>query len=80
MTAVAKVFKSGNSQAIRIPKEFRVTAKEVVITGEGDRIIITPKPDQKSWENAISGIFGCCPDFDVPPRKKTNDRPRRVTL
>jgi virulence-associated protein VagC len=79
MTAVAKVFKSGNSQAIRIPKEFRVTAKEVVITGEGDRLIITPKPERESWEGAVNEIFGCCPDFDTG-REKINDQPRRVTL
>jgi antitoxin VapB len=63
MTTVAKVFKSGNSQAIRIPKEFRVTAREVVFSNEGGRLIITPKPERESGENAIKGIFGCGPDF-----------------
>lgn len=32
MTTTAKVFSSGRSQAIRLPKEFRVSGKEVRLT------------------------------------------------
>ena len=47
MTATAKVFTTGNSQAVRLPKAFRVDAREVWIsrnehTGE---ITLKPKPD-----------------------------------
>ncbi|MDR3335023.1 MAG: AbrB/MazE/SpoVT family DNA-binding domain-containing protein [Treponema sp.] len=62
---MAKIFKSGNSQAIRIPKEFRINADEVIISGDGNRLIITPKPNRESWENAVGGIYGCCPSFDT---------------
>ncbi|MCB0049878.1 MAG: AbrB/MazE/SpoVT family DNA-binding domain-containing protein, partial [Caldilineaceae bacterium] len=34
--AIAKVFTSGNSQAIRLPREFRLDTTEVFITREGD--------------------------------------------
>jgi virulence-associated protein VagC len=51
----------------------------VIITNEGDRLIITPKPERESWEKAINGIFGCCPDFDAG-REKIDDQPRRVRL
>ncbi len=36
----AKVFKSGNSQAIRLPKEFRVDSKEVEIFRRGQEIVL----------------------------------------
>lgn len=36
----AKVFKSGNSQAVRLPKEFRVDVKELEIFRRGDEIVL----------------------------------------
>jgi antitoxin VapB len=42
--ATAKVFQSGNSQAVRLPKEFRFRSKEVEITRRGDEIILREKP------------------------------------
>jgi antitoxin VapB len=40
----AKIFMSGNSQAVRIPKEFRFEATEVEIFKRGDEVILKPKP------------------------------------
>ncbi|NRP15387.1 antitoxin [Marinobacterium sp. xm-a-152] len=40
----AKIFQSGNSQAVRIPKEFRFSATEVEIFKRGDEIVLKPKP------------------------------------
>jgi len=42
MPRYARVFQSGNSQAVRLPKEFRVDADEVEISREGDAIILRP--------------------------------------
>ncbi len=39
-TRKTKVFKSGNSQAIRIPKDFQLDADEVEITRRGDELVI----------------------------------------
>lgn len=36
----AKVFKSGNSQAVRLPKEFRFRTREVEISRRGDEVIL----------------------------------------
>ena len=36
----ARVFKSGNSQAVRLPKEFRFAATEVEIFRRGDEVIL----------------------------------------
>ena len=42
--ATTKVFRSGNSQAVRIPKEFQLQTKEVEIFRRGDEIVLRPKP------------------------------------
>lgn len=42
--AIAKVFQSGNSQAVRLPKEFRVEAEELQIFRRGSDIILREKP------------------------------------
>jgi antitoxin VapB len=42
--AVAKVFKSGNSQAVRLPKEFRLSTDEVEIFKRGDELVLREKP------------------------------------
>lgn len=40
----AKIFQSGNSQALRIPKEFRFDVTTVEIFKRGDEIVLKPKP------------------------------------
>jgi antitoxin VapB len=39
----ARVFKSGNSQAVRLPKEFRFESSEVEIFRRGNEIILREK-------------------------------------
>jgi len=41
--ATARVFKSGNSQAVRLPKEFRVKSKELEIFRRGDELVLKEK-------------------------------------
>jgi antitoxin VapB len=41
--ASAKVFKSGNSQAVRLPKQFRVKSKELEIERRGNEIVLREK-------------------------------------
>lgn len=38
--ATAKIFQSGNSQAVRLPKEFRFKSDQVVIFRRGDEIVL----------------------------------------
>jgi antitoxin VapB len=47
MTSRAKVFMNGRSQAIRLPKEFRVKGPEVTVTRVPEGILITEKDP---WE------------------------------
>ena len=50
MTMMGKVFQNGRSQAIRIPKEFRVDESEVLIEKVGDTLIIKPLKTNK-WDS-----------------------------
>jgi antitoxin VapB len=45
---IAKVFKNGRSQAVRLPKEFRFEDDEVLIRKKGNDVILTPLP--QSWD------------------------------
>lgn len=51
--STAKLFANGRSQAVRLPKEFRMPGTEVRIHREGDRIILEPildvPRDSKGW-------------------------------
>jgi antitoxin VapB len=60
---IAKVFTSGNSQAIRLPREFRLNTSEVFIYRSGHRLIVTPRVD--SWAGFIEGFTGFSDDFTV---------------
>jgi antitoxin VapB len=53
----AKVFWSGRSQAVRLPKQFRMEAREVRIKKRGKEIILEPLPDSWSWLDAITGTL-----------------------
>lgn len=51
----AKLFWSGRSQAVRLPKEYRIAADEVRIRRRGDAIILEPIPKDWSWLDAVTG-------------------------
>lgn len=51
----AKVFKQGNSQAVRLPKEFRLQGDEVFIKRSGDHVVLIPKPS-KRWQHVRACI------------------------
>jgi len=56
----AKIFWSGRSQAVRLPKEFRFNGTEVKIRREGDAVILEPindNADDWSWLDRITGPF-----------------------
>lgn len=74
-TALAKVFISGNSQAIRLPKQFRLNVKEVFIRWSGNSLVITPHPD--SWEGFMQGCDGFSEDFAIDRDTLPLDAERR---
>ena len=62
-TITAKVFKSGNSQAIRLPKALRLPTKTVQIekTGRG-LLILDPKAEARRAKE-LAKLYGSCPEF-----------------
>ena len=64
---IAKVFWSGNSQAVRIPKEFLIDADEVEIRKRGDTILLRPKA--RSWKPLLESLDRFTDDF-MPVRPK----------
>ena len=57
----AKVFTSGRSQAVRIPKEYRFDDDEVYISRVGDAIVLTPV--NKAKDVFREGVCGFSDDF-----------------
>lgn len=70
----AKIFKSGNSQAVRLPKAFQFTANEVEIFKRGNDIILREKP--KNLKHAFELLASLPDDFydfereDLPPEDR----------
>ena len=57
MVATAKVFTTGNSQAIRLPKAFRLDTEEVWISKSSDGILtIQPKPKKDDLEAFLAEL------------------------
>ncbi|MGH8675278.1 MAG: antitoxin [Burkholderiales bacterium] len=53
----AKVFKHGNSQAVRLPKEFRFQSDEVMVKRAAGGVLLLPKKITLSQLDAILGAF-----------------------
>jgi antitoxin VapB len=51
----AKIFWSGQSQAVRLPKDFRFRAEEVGIRRHGDAVILEPIVEDWGWLDSIAG-------------------------
>jgi antitoxin VapB len=65
------VFISGGSQAVRIPKEYRIDAKRVEIERKGGTLVLRPLPDNDSWpEGWLESFTGGKLDesFQRPPQ------------
>ncbi len=62
--STARVFQSGNSQAVRLPKEFRLKGKEVEIFRRGEEIVLREK--EKNLSRVFDLIAGLPDDFDIP--------------
>ena len=78
MPKFAKIFKSGNSQAVRLPKDFRFDVDEVEILREGDAVILRPKADAaQRWASLRAAVHrGFSPDFLAEGRQQPQDQER----
>ena len=72
--STTKVFKSGNSQAVRLPKEFQFDTDEVEIFRRGDEVVLRRKP--ANLVRAFGLLTSLPADFmeegreDVPPQQR----------
>ena len=72
--AYARVFKSGNSQAVRLPKAFRLNADRVEIFRRGDEIVLREQPVNAA---AIFDLLAELPaDFMADGRDETPPQSR----
>lgn len=57
----AKLFQNGQSQAVRLPKEFQFEGKVVFVKKVGNALIILPT--QNSWESLFDSLHKFSEDF-----------------
>jgi len=69
----ARVFRSGNSQAVRLPKQFRFKSAEVEIFRRGDEIILREKDGDMT--RAFDLISSLPEDLDLAGRR--DDPPQK---
>jgi antitoxin VapB len=70
----SKVFISGNSQAIRLPKEYQVEDKELYIQKIGNTIILFPKTNP--WETFEKSLSEFSEDFMADGRNQPKMKER----
>lgn len=73
----AKLFKNGESQAVRLPREFRFNGDEVFIKRIGSAVILLPKA--KSWDTLIDSL-GKFPDDFMNDRQQPGGKDERESL
>ena len=72
--SLARVFQSGNSQAVRLPKEFRLNVEQVEIFRRGDEIVLREVP--VNGAAVFDALAGMPSDFlaegrdDTPPQDR----------
>ena len=78
MSQIAKVFRSGNSQAVRLPKEFRFDVDEVEVSREGDAVILRPHRGATTpWASLRAAIDrGFSEDFLEDGRAQPDEQTR----
>ena len=70
----AKLFKNGQSQAVRLPKEFKMEGREVYIKKQGEAIILLPK--EKSWESLFESLNHFEKDFKIERNQPAENQNR----
>jgi antitoxin VapB len=74
--ATTKVFRSGNSQAVRIPRQFQLDADEVEIHQRGDELVLRKRPT--TLAGAFALLTALSPDMFRQDRKQPKVQKRRT--
>ena len=71
----ARLFQSGRSQAVRLPKEYRFTGTEVVVKHFGNGVLLLPVDDP--WQTLAAGLAAFEPGFELS-REQPDDQVREA--
>jgi antitoxin VapB len=73
MTTRAKLFKSGGSQAVRLPKEFRFQGQtEVLVYRQGGKVVLEGRRGE--WSPGFLALAGSAPDFPYRARRRRPEK------
>jgi len=76
----AKLFRSGRSQAVRLPKEFRFEGSEVRIRRHGNAVILEPIPTGWDWLAKIQGPVDADMEEAIEQEFPDQERPAQFDL
>ena len=70
----AKLFKNGSSQAVRLPKAFRIPGNEVKIYKKGNQVIL--EPIETTWDSLFEALHEFPEDFMQEGRRQPDHQVR----
>jgi len=70
----AKLFQNGRSQAVRLPKAFRMDGSEVKIYKQGNKVIL--EPIQNNWDCWFDALNEFSEDYMVEGREQPDAQTR----
>lgn len=73
----AKLFRNGQSQAVRLPKEFRFEGDEVYIKRMGNAVVLLPQ--ESCWDVLFESLGEFSEDF-MADREQPQIQPREVSF
>ena len=75
MIATAKLFQNGQSQAVRLPKEFRFeNMKEVFIKKVNGMVVLLPKSDKTVWDKMFDSLDDMSDDYMTTREQPIQER------
>jgi antitoxin VapB len=75
LVETAKLFWSGRSQAVRLPKDFRFEGDAVRIRRHGSAVILEPMADDWGWLDALVGTLDADAKSAAQEQPEPQDRP-----
>ena len=74
MAERAKLFRTGGSQAVRLPKKYRFDRQsEVLIRRDGDRVVL--ESARRAWSRRFIGLAGSAKEFPYPAEPPATEPP-----
>ena len=67
-----KLFENGQSQAVRLPKEFRMSGNEVYIKKQGEAVVLLPK--EASWKPLFGSLDHFAKDFKMKRNQPESEK------